>query len=140
MLARSRARGPSIQTDALTPRKAAARLADATLAALLLIALLFEAIGHRTGYWQLAAFGAGPDLALLYGIGRGLEQGQLHPRAVPLYNTVHRYPLPLALTALAVSGLLPLGYLVGGLAWCFHISLDRAIGYGLRTRDGHQRR
>ncbi len=127
-----------MHTSALAPRNAAGRVTYATLAALLLAALLFEAIGHRTGYWQLAAFGAGPDLAFLYGIGRGLEQGQLHPRAVPLYNTAHRYPLPLALTALAVSGLLPVGYLVGGLAWCFHISLDRAIGYGLRTRDGHQ--
>jgi Domain of unknown function (DUF4260) len=25
------------------------------------------------------------------------------------------------------------------LSWCFHISLDRPIGYGLRTRDGFQR-
>jgi hypothetical protein len=24
-------------------------------------------------------------------------------------------------------------------SWCFHISLDRPIGYGLRTRDGFQR-
>ena len=34
---------------------------------------------------------------------------------------------------------LRLGYLVGALAWAFHISLDRALGYGLRTRDGFQR-
>jgi hypothetical protein len=33
----------------------------------------------------------------------------------------------------------PLGFFVGGLAWCFHISLDRAIGYDLRTPDGFQR-
>ena len=32
-----------------------------------------------------------------------------------------------------------LGYLVGALAWAFHVSLDRAVGYGLRTRDGFQR-
>jgi hypothetical protein len=47
--------------------------------------------------------------------------------------------LPLGLIAIASFDLVPLGFFVGGLAWCFHISLDRAIGYGLRTRDGFQR-
>jgi Domain of unknown function (DUF4260) len=27
----------------------------------------------------------------------------------------------------------------GGLAWLAHVALDRALGYGLRGRDGFQR-
>jgi hypothetical protein len=29
--------------------------------------------------------------------------------------------------------------LVGALVWGFHVCFDRAVGYGLRTRDGLQR-
>lgn len=43
----------------------------------------------------------GPDLALLDGLGAGLEHGQLNPHAV---------------------------------------AIDRSLGYGLRARDGCQRR
>ena len=125
---------------AIAPRNVSGRLVYALLAAAFLASLLFEMVEHGTGYWQLAAFGFGPDLALFFGAGTGLAKGQLHPRAVPLYNLVHRFWLPLALIALASFGLLPPGYVVGVLAWCFHISLDRAVGYGLRTRDGFQRR
>jgi hypothetical protein len=106
---------------------------------LLLAAAVYEAAVHGTGYWQLAAFSFGPDLALVIGAGAGLERGQLHPRAVPLYNLLHCFWLPIALLALASVGVVPFAYLVGALAWCFHISLDRAVGYGLRTRDGFQR-
>jgi hypothetical protein len=28
---------------------------------------------------------------------------------------------------------------VGALVWGFHVCLDRAVGYGLRTPDGFQR-
>ncbi len=41
--------------------------------------------------------------------------------------------------ALAALGLLPVGFLIGALTWAFHIALDRALGYGLRSSDGHQR-
>lgn len=78
--------------------------------------------------------------AALLGGGEGLERGQLHARAVPLYNVVHRVAGPVALAALVALGVLPLGFLVGALAWGFHVTLDRALGYGLRTRDGFQRR
>jgi hypothetical protein len=115
------------------------QLAYATLATLLLAGILFEVITRATGYWELAAFSFGPDLALVYGVGANLEKGRLHPRAVGLYNLLHRYWLPLGLIAIASFDLVPLGFFVGGLAWCFHISLDRAIGYGLRTPDGFQR-
>ncbi len=120
---------------ALHPR----RVAYAALAVLLLSAIVLELAKHGTGWWQFALFGFGPDLALFYGIGANLRKGQLHPRAVPPYNLVHRFWLPLALATAASFALLPLGYLVGALAWAFHISIDRSLGYGLRTRDGFQR-
>jgi len=128
-----------MHTAAFGSRGTAGRLAYATLAAILLAAALLEVVEHGTGYWQLAVFAVGPDIALLFGAASNLEPGQLHPRAVPLYNLLHRYWLPVGLTAIAALGLVPPGFLVGGLAWCFHISLDRAVGYRLRTRDGFQR-
>jgi hypothetical protein len=124
---------------AVQPRGTAARLAYATLGAVLLVAIVLETARHGTGYWQLAVFGLGPDVALFLGAGSGLAKGQLHPRAVGLYNLLHRFWGPLVLAALASSGLIPFGYFIGALAWALHISLDRAVGYGLRTRDGFQR-
>ena len=115
------------------------RAVYAVLAVLLLVAAVLEAVAHGTGWWQLAVFAIAPDVALLAGAGSGLAKGQLHPRAVPLYNLLHRFWVPLGLAALAVAAVIPLGWLVGALAWGFHISLDRALGYGLRTRDGFQR-
>lgn len=109
---------------------AAAGLATAAVAAWLM---------SGTGGWQLAAFAMGPDVALLAGFGRDLEPGRLHPRAVPLYNALHRFAGPVALTALAAAGVVPAGFLAGGLVWGAHIAMDRSLGYGLRTRDGRQR-
>jgi hypothetical protein len=126
-------------TAAIRPRITARQVAYGALAPLVLVAAIVEAVQHGTGYWQIAAFGIGPDLALIYGIAPNLQKGQLHPRAVPLYNLAHRFWLPIALLVIAVFHLVPLGYLVGALIWTFHISLDRAVGYGLRTRDGLQR-
>src|SRR4051812_4928657 len=128
-----------MSTVSLHRRNLSARLAYALLALLFLVVAVLEAVAHGTGWWQLAAFGLGPDLALLLGAGRGLERGRLHPRAVPAYNAVHRFWGPLVLGALAALGIVPAGFLVGALAWAFHVSLDRAVGYGLRTRDGFQR-
>ena len=125
-------------TTTIEPRSRTGRAAYATLAAMLLAAIAAEAI-TRSSYWQIAAFGIGPDLALLYGGGRDLAHGQLHPRAVGLYNLVHRFWGPLALGAVAAFGIVPLGFLVGALTWTFHVALYRALGYGLRTRDGFQR-
>jgi hypothetical protein len=111
-----------------TPTK---RLAYAALTAALLgtaIAVMATQ-GHM---WQFFAFGAAPDLALLLGIGSGLAKGQLHARAVPLYNGLHRFAGPILLA------LVP-GFLVAGLAWGVHVALDRTVGYGLRSPDGFQR-
>ena len=114
------------------------RLAYAGLAAALLAAALFELVKHDTGWWQFFAFGAAPDIALFLGAGTGLAKGQLRPRAVPLYNALHRFAGPIALAIVAIAAL-PLGYLVGALAWGLHIAVDRVAGYGLRTPDGFQR-
>ena len=101
-----------------------ARIAYATLAAALLAAAIV------VGPWQLVVAGAvAPDLALLLGAGAPAP-GQLHPRAVPYYNAVHRFWGP-ALLAPLVPAL--------GLAWGFHVALDRAVGYGLRDAHGFQR-
>jgi hypothetical protein len=115
------------------------RAAYASLAAALALAIALEIGRHGNGWWQLAAFGIGPDLALLAGVGDGLARGQLHPRAVRLYNAVHRFPGPVLVLALATAGVGGTGLVVGGLAWALHVALDRAVGYGLRTPDGFQR-
>jgi hypothetical protein len=115
------------------------RTAYAAASALLLAAIAFELARHATGWWQLPAFGLGPDLALLLGGGGGLARGQLHRRAVRLYNALHVFAGPLALGLLAGAGALPRELVVGSLVWAFHVALDRSLGYGLRTRDGFQR-
>jgi uncharacterized protein DUF4260 len=111
----------------------------AVAALALLGAAIAVAVAEDTGWWQLGVFVIAPDIALIAGVGPGLERGQLHPRAVPLYNALHRFVGPLVLAALALAGLLGAGWLVGALAWGFHVAVDRAIGYGLRTREGFQR-
>jgi hypothetical protein len=126
-------------TAALLSHRPLRRLVLAAAAVGLLGAAIGTAIGRGTGYWQLAAFGLGPDLALFLGIGRDLERGRLHPRAVRLYNLLHHLAPPVVLGAAAAAGLVSDGYLVAALIWAFHIALDRAVGYGPRTRDGFQR-
>ncbi len=107
------------------------------------MALLGAAIGAvatTSASWSwVAATAMAPDVALLLGFGRGLVPGQLHPRAVPLYNALHHPAGPLALGALASAGVVGAGPAAAALAWGFHIAMDRAAGYGLRTRDGLQR-
>jgi Domain of unknown function (DUF4260) len=115
------------------------RLLAGVAALALLAAAVLEMTKHGTGTLQFFAFGALPDLALLLGAGRGLAPGQLHPRAVGLYNALHRAWGPLLLASLAAAGVLGTGFLVGALAWALHIAIDRVAGYGLRTPDGFQR-
>ncbi len=77
------------------------------------------------------------NLALFAGIGRGLAPGQLHPRAVPLYNALHRLVGPAALAVASIW--LGEAWRVAAMAWAAHVALDRAVGYWLRTREGFQR-
>jgi hypothetical protein len=113
------------------------QMRNALLAVILLVAAVTVA-ATAGGWWLFAAGAIGPDLALLAGAGRGLDRGQLHPRAVPLYNALHRFWWPAALAVLAVAWL-GAPWLAGALAWATHVAIDRAVGYGLRTPDGFQR-
>jgi hypothetical protein len=107
----------------------------------LLVPLLLAAVAlELDGQWLAAAAGLlGPDIALAFGAGRDLRPGQLHPRAVPLYNALHRLWGPVLLVAAAAAELVPAWTLVAGLAWLAHVAVDRAVGYGLRTPEGLQR-
>lgn len=79
-----------------------------------------------------------PDVPLAFGFTSGLEKGRLHPRAVPAYNATHRLVGP---TVVLVLGFLLLSHTLGaaGFAWLAHVLIDRACGFGLRTREGWQR-
>ena len=67
------------------------RAAYGLLAAASLAAAIAAVIAHGSGWWIFTAFIVAPDLAVLLGISPGLEKGQLHPRAIPLYNALHSY-------------------------------------------------
>jgi hypothetical protein len=100
---------------------------------------VFAVARSGTGIWQLVLFAAAPDLALLVGMAPGLAPGELHPRAVGLYNAVHRMWGPAALMVGALLLLHSTAWLVGGLAWLAHIAFDRSLGFGLRDAHGFQR-
>jgi hypothetical protein len=57
---------------------------------------------------------------------------------VPLFNAMHQPLVPLAVLALAATGILPPFWLVGALAWLGHIVVDQGFGDGLRTADGYR--
>lgn len=89
------------------------------------------------GAWQLWGFLIAPDIPLLLGFGRGLQPGQLHPRAVPLYNALHSLAGPALLLAAAVG--FGAAWAGAGLGWAAHVLFDRSLGYGLRDRSGFVR-
>ena len=115
------------------------RVAYAGLAAALHAFAVALIVVWDAAWWQTVAFALGPDLAVLYGIAPGLARGQLHPRAVSLYNALHRFWGPLGLAVAAVVTGLPLGYVAGAIAWGLHVAFDRAIGLRPRSPDGFQR-
>jgi hypothetical protein len=128
-----------LDTTVALPSASIRRLAYGLLSLALVGLIVYELALNGGGWWQLAAFGLGPDLALVLGAGRGLARGQLHPRAVLLYNALHRFWGPVGLLVVVLAAGLQVGYLVGALAWALHIAVDRTVGYGLRTPDGLQR-
>ena len=87
----------------------------------------------------LLVFGIVPHLTVLLGWGQAHANGQLAPRAVPLFNAMHHPLVPLALLGLAATGLLSAFWLVGALAWLSHIVVDWALGDGIRDSDGFRR-
>lgn len=111
------------------------------------IALLAFAIFESVKYgWVAAAvvfvFAILPDVAL---IGAFREPGLLKSERVAFYNALHAPWIPLVLIAASIVAPLPsLGWglrgglelFLAGLAWLMHIALDRAVGYGVRERDG----
>jgi hypothetical protein len=107
----------------------------ALLALLLGAVLIVLLITREARAWCLLAGALAPDATLFLGIAPGLAKGQIHPRAVPLYNALHRVLGPVVLAAAALLWL-GLPWLVAALAWGAHIALDRSLGIGLRTRDG----
>lgn len=117
----------------------ATRIAQGALAAALLSAAVIAVATTAATWGWVAGAAIGPDIALLFAFGRGLAPGQIHRRAVPLYNALHHPVGPLGVGALALVGVVGPGPAAAALAWGFHIAMDRAAGYGLRTRDGHQR-
>jgi hypothetical protein len=114
--------------------KKVAYLALGLVAAGLAIA---EVVSQHAGWWQLIVFAIAPDLTLFAGAAPGLARGQIHPRAVPLYNAVHRFWAPAVLAAVGL--LAGPGWVAGGLAWIAHIAFDRSLGFGLRSPEGFQR-
>jgi hypothetical protein len=115
------------------------RVLYAGLAVALLASILVLLIGMDADWWPAVAFALVPDVGVLYGIAPGLARGQLHPRAVPLHNALHRFWGPLGLIIVTVAAGLPRAWLTAALAWAFHVALDRAIGLRLRSPDGFQR-
>src|SRR4051794_6423972 len=77
----------------------------AGLATLLGASVYFALTTLGIGGGHALFFALAPDLALLYSIAPGLAKGQLHPRAVSLYNTLHAFHGPVALAAAAVLNL-----------------------------------
>ena len=76
------------------------------------------------GWGMFALLLLAPDLAVL-----GYLAG---PRVgAALYNAAHSYAGAVALLVLGVLAAMPWA-VAGGLIWCAHIGLDRALGYGLK--------
>ena len=95
---------------------------------------------NRAEIWAPLVFLILPDVSLLFGMGSGLERGQIHPRAVRLYNLVHRFWIGPAI-AIVAGFLFPTSpWFLVGLAWGAHIAFDRALGLGLRDPSGFARR
>jgi deazaflavin-dependent oxidoreductase (nitroreductase family) len=131
------AQAPSIDAD--RPRRLALR--HLWIVPGLGIALFANAQANalQVGLVPLLVFGIVPHLTVALGIGQPHARGQLAPRAVPLFNTMHQPLVPLAVLGLAAAGVLPPFWLVGALAWLSHIVVDWGFANGLRTADGYLR-
>ncbi len=109
-----------------------------SLSVVLGAALIGALIAPGGGGWQALVFALMPDIAGVLSIDPNLARGQMQPRAVPLYNLLHSLAGPVVLGIASVAWL-GLPWLVASLAWALHITLDRTIGYGPRTKGGFQR-
>jgi hypothetical protein len=104
---------------------------------------MLEGLNHGLAGWAGVLIGlVAPALIMLIGAGRsaGLERGRIARKAVPLYNTVHRMVIPLAISVLYAIGPWDLPPLFAALCgWMAYIAWHRVLGFGLRNRDGWQR-
>jgi len=80
--------------------------------------------------WTLALLALAPDASMLGYVG-GPRVGSV------VYNTVHKYTLPLALGAVGFLTDATLALLVA-LVWSGHIGADRGLGYGLKYESGFE--
>lgn len=122
----------------LLSSRATRRIGWGITAAALLSGTVLQVQEHGGG-WLALGFVIMPDLAIFAGIERGLQKRQLSPRAVPLYNALHRFVGPAILALLVITGVLPSVWLSAAFGWAFHVSFDRTVGYGLRDSNGFQR-
>ncbi|MER5433335.1 DUF4260 family protein [Streptomyces sp. NPDC002588] len=126
--------------SALAPARRTAWLAAALFWSAFAV---LEAVNHGWLAGTAAlAFLVLPDLAFLVALDDAphMAKGQLPPRAVPYYNALHRAAVPLALLALYAFAPFTWAPLFAALCgWLAHISYDRALGYGPRTKEGFQR-
>ena len=81
-------------------------------------------------WWLFAALFLVPDLSLL-----GYALREQKALAAAFYNTVHNYILPLIFGAVAWRTGSRLAAELA-LIWIIHIALDRALGFGLKYREG----
>ncbi len=91
---------------------------------------------HGLGLGPILLFGILPHATALLGFGQPKAKGQMGRRAVPVFNVAHHPGLPVAMIAIAATGLIGPFWLVSGLAWLSHIVIDWGLGDGRRTRDG----
>jgi hypothetical protein len=107
------------------------RIEAITIAALAVVVTI--AAGYA--WWWLLALFLVFDLSML-GYLRGPRSGAF------CYNLGHSYALPALLGAVAVTATAldePIDWLgVLAVAWVFHIAVDRALGYGLKTPAGFE--
>jgi hypothetical protein len=105
---------------------------------------ILEGVHHGPGAWLALAGGlVAPDLSFLAGgpePGERLVHGQLPRRTIPYYNAVHWTTVPFAAAVLYTFAPFEAPVLFTFLlAWMLHISLDRVMGYTLRTEEGFVR-
>lgn len=125
-------------SDSFAPARITSSVAYGSLSVVLGAAMIGALIAPGGGGWQALVFALMPDVAGVLSIDSNLARGQLHPRAIPLYNVLHSLAWPVALGIASVTWL-GLPWLAASLAWALHITLDRTMGYGPRTKEGFRR-
>lgn len=97
------------------------------LLAAILTAILFISFAGYDWWWLFIIF---PIIDIsAFGYLQNAKAGAL------TYNIGHSFIGPTALIALYVAGFADWG-LFAGMAWLFHLFVDRALGYGLKHAEG----